>query len=137
MRLLRNASLPTVLAALVLLALRCESNPYREGERLYKFHCSNCHLDDGKGLGALIPPIAGASGFLDANRERLPCILKYGLKDTIVVNGTRYAEAMPGVPTLSAIQITNILNYVHHSWGNGLPAFRLDEVERLLSQCPK
>jgi len=128
---------PAVLAVFALAFAYCESNPYREGERLYKFHCSNCHLDDGKGLGALIPPIAGASEFLDANRERLPCILKYGLKDTIEVKGVRYAEAMPGVPTLSAIQITNILNFIHHTWGDGLPPYRLDEVEHLLSECPK
>lgn len=128
---------PAVLAVFALAFAHCEPNPYREGERLYKFHCSNCHLDDGKGLGALIPPLAGASEYLDANRERLPCILKYGLKDTIVVNGKLYAEAMPGVQVLSAIQITNILNFVHHSWGNGLPPYRLDEVGRLLSECPK
>ena len=126
-----------MLVATILCLLNCEPNPYREGGRLFQVHCSNCHLDDGKGLGALIPPLAGATDYLAANRERLPCFLKYGLTDTIVVRGTVYAEAMPGVPVLSAIQITNILNFVNHSWGNQLPPFRLDEVQRLLSECPK
>jgi len=136
MTFLKKTPLP-VLVALMLFASHCEPNPYREGARLYQFHCANCHLDEGQGLGALIPPLAGATDYLATNRERLPCILKYGLTDTIVVRGTVYAEAMPGVPALTAIQVTNILNFVNHSWGNQLPPFRLDEVRRLLSECPK
>jgi mono/diheme cytochrome c family protein len=38
----------------------CNEQSYRAGERLYKKNCSNCHLDDGKGVGALIPPLAGS-----------------------------------------------------------------------------
>lgn len=113
---------------------RCEQQPYREGARLYKVHCANCHLDDGKGLGTLIPPLAG-SDYLSANRKALPCILKYGLRDTISVNGKTYAEQMPGVPSLSAIHITNILNFVNHSWGNKLEPYRLDEVQQMLNSC--
>lgn len=105
-----------------------------EGAALYRVHCANCHLDNGQGLGALIPPLAG-SDYLAAHRERLPCIVRHGLKDTIVVNGTQYAEAMAGIETLSDIQITNILNYIHTSWGNDLPPYRLDEVQQLLKQC--
>ncbi|TNE64501.1 MAG: c-type cytochrome [Bacteroidetes bacterium] len=112
----------------------CEDNTYQEGARLYQQHCANCHLDDGAGLGALIPPLAN-SDFLEKHRDALPCILKYGLRDTIMVNGTRYAEQMPGVPTLSSIHVTNILNYINHSWGNAHPPYRLDEVKRLLEQC--
>lgn len=91
-------------------------------------------MDDGVGLSALIPPLAGAD-YLETARDRLPCILKYGLKDTILVNGRQYAEQMPGVPTLSPVHITNILNFINHSWGNSNPPYRLDEVERLLEQC--
>ncbi|MBK6931576.1 MAG: cytochrome c [Saprospirales bacterium] len=116
--------------------LKCQQNPYREGARLYQVHCANCHMDDGAGLSALIPPLAG-SGFLKTHRERLPCILKYGLKDTIQVNGKQYAEQMPGVPTLSAVHITNILNYIQTSWGNQEQPFRLDDVEALLEACKR
>lgn len=112
----------------------CQETPYREGARLYKANCANCHMDDGVGLGALIPPIANAD-YLKTHRDRLPCILKYGLKDSIRVNGQAYAEAMPGVPTLSAIQITNILNYINQNLGNDQPVFQLQEVQNLLENC--
>lgn len=112
----------------------CQPNPYREGERLYKTNCANCHMDNGEGLSALIPPLAGAD-FLEKNREKLPCVLRYGLKDTIVVNGRIYAEAMPGVATLSDIHITNILNYINNSWGNRHAPYRLEETQQLLDKC--
>lgn len=115
---------------------RCETNPYREGERLYKTNCANCHMDNGEGLGALIPPLAGAD-FLEKNREALPCILRYGLQDTILVNGKTYAEAMPGVQALSDIHITNILNYVNQAWGNSHKPYRLEEVQQMLAKCRK
>ncbi|MFN0015503.1 MAG: c-type cytochrome [Saprospiraceae bacterium] len=125
------------LTCIALLLARCEPNTYREGERLYQIRCANCHLDEGQGLGALIPPLAGAGDYLRLNRDKLPCILKYGLTDTITVKGIKYAESMPGVPELSAIQITNILNFVNTSWGNQQPVFQLDEVRRMLDNCPK
>lgn len=112
----------------------CQTNPYREGERLYKRNCANCHMDNGEGLNALIPPLAGAD-YLAKNREKLPCLVKYGLKDSIVVNGKVYTEQMPGVETLSDIHITNVLNYINNSWGNRAEPYRLDEVQQLLKDC--
>lgn len=112
----------------------CQTNPYREGERLYKRNCANCHMDNGEGLSALIPPLAGAD-YLEKNREKLPCIVKYGLKDSIIVNGKVYAEQMPGVETLSDIHITNVLNYINNSWGNRAEPYRLEEVQKFLKDC--
>lgn len=112
----------------------CEPNPYRVGERLYKANCANCHMDNGEGLGTLIPPLAGAD-YPEKNRDQLPCVLRYGLADTIVVNGKTYVEKMPGVAALSDIQITNVLNYINNSWGNRQQPYRLEEVQKLLEQC--
>ena len=114
----------------------CEDATYRAGERLYKANCANCHMDTGAGLGALIPPLANAD-YLAQHRDALPCVLRHGLADSIVVNGRAYAEKMPGVPQLSEVAITNILNYINHSWGNQNPPYRLDEVRELLQRCPK
>lgn len=119
---------------LVLLSA-CESGgTYQSGERLYKTHCANCHMDKGEGLGALIPPLAGAD-FLAAHRDRLPCIVRKGLQDTIVVNGKVYSEVMPPNPGLSEVQITNILNYIQNSWGNRQAPYTLEGVGTLLKKC--
>jgi mono/diheme cytochrome c family protein len=120
----------------VLSQLACEQNTYRIGQRLYEGNCANCHMDAGEGLGELIPPLAGAD-YWAQNRALLPCILRHGLADTIVVNGKSYTQPMAGNSKLSDIQITNILNYVGNSWGNQTAPFRLDEVRTLLEQCER
>lgn len=93
-------------------------------------------MDNGEGLGALIPPLA-QSDYLAQHRDQLPCIIRYGLADSIVVNGKPYAEKMAGQPNLSDIAIVNILNYINNAWGNNNGVLRLDEVEKRLKTCPK
>ncbi|MEZ4948887.1 MAG: cytochrome c [Saprospiraceae bacterium] len=113
----------------------CEEHPYQQGEILYNNFCSNCHATDGSGLEGLIPPLASAD-FLKSNRKELPCIIRHGLADTIVVNGRIYAQEMEAIPNLSRFEIANILNYIEHSWGNGKQYFTIQEVEESLNSCP-
>lgn len=112
----------------------CKGDPYRNGALTYAAYCANCHMDNGEGLGRLIPPLAGAD-YLIAHRERLPCIVRYGLRDTIEVNDIIYTEHMAGIEKLSEIQIANVLNYIQNSWGNSGRAFTLEEVRTLLDAC--
>lgn len=127
-----NKSIFTVLLLFLGILPNCQKNPYQEGGRLYTVHCANCHGEDGKGLGALIPPLAGAD-YLSAQRSQLPCIVVNGLSDTITVNGVVYGgQPMPANSLLTDIQVTNVLNYINNSWGNNLPDFTLQEVRGML-----
>lgn len=129
--------LPVLLLSVfcALAAWQCEvQQSFAEGERLYKANCANCHMDDGVGLGGLIPPLAG-SDYLAANRDALPCMLRKGLEGPIVVNGKTYNEKMPGIPTLTPIQVTNLLNYLNQAWGNQNGLYRLDEVTQAMEKC--
>ncbi|MBL7802984.1 MAG: cytochrome c [Saprospiraceae bacterium] len=123
-----------VLLGATALFFSCNKNPWRDGEWLYGKQCASCHGPEGKGLGALIPPLAG-SDYLGAQRDILPCIVRYGLKDTITVNGKNYTEPMAGLPQLTDIEITNILNYVNNAWGNQNGVYQLGEVRQLLEKC--
>ncbi len=117
------------------LLYHCQPNPYRDGERVYKTQCANCHMDSGAGLSGLIPTLV-QSDYLTLHRAKLPCILRYGLQDTITVNGKIYAEQMPANTLLLDVDIVNILNYVNHAWGNNInPPYSLDEVQRGLEKC--
>jgi mono/diheme cytochrome c family protein len=122
------------LLPLFFLFYSCDTETYQSGQRLYKTHCANCHMEHGEGLGALIPPLAN-SDYLTKNREKLPCVVIHGLKDTITVNGKMYAEQMAGLPGLSDIQVANLLNFITHSWGNNQPEFSYEEVTALLKDC--
>lgn len=121
-----------LLAALV----SCQQKPYSDGEAFYKKYCANCHLDNGEGLGQLIPPLAGAD-FLAKNRERLPCIVRHGLAEEITVNGQQFAEKMEGFTKATDVDVTNVLNFINNSWGNHNGTLRLDEVQALLRNCPE
>ena len=107
--------------------LSCGNQTYQLGGRLYKTNCANCHMDHGEGLGELIPPLAG-SDYLAKHLDELPCLVRRGLQDTIVVNGKIYTEQMPPNGALSEIQITNLLNYINSSWGNKQPPYELETV---------
>ena len=114
-------------SALALLALvtlsSCFTGKKNQGERLYVQHCSGCHGERGEGLGQLIPPLAG-SDYLAQHPSQLACIVRYGLKGPIVVNGVGYNQLMMGVQDttthqhLSPAQVTNLLNFIEGHWGN-------------------
>ena len=110
------------------------ANENTEGARLYKTHCMNCHQEGGKGVGKLIPPIDKA--FMLSNASKLGCIIKYGLNDTITVQGTEYAKKMPGNKKITDFDIVNILNYINQNFGNGeSEKFNIEELRENLKEC--
>lgn len=114
----------------------CEGQPYRQGQILYQNFCANCHMDDGSGLQGNIPPLAG-SDFLRQNQELVPCIIRYGQEGPIVVNGKTYNNPMAAIPQLSDIEITNIINYINHSWGNDFGYVQFETARQMLKRCEK
>lgn len=125
--------LPLLLAPLLTLVY-CDSNPYQQGEILYNNFCANCHMENGEGLKGLIPPLAGAD-WVKNNQEDLACIIRYGMKGPIEVNGRTYNEAMPGVPELSDFEITNVINFINHAWGNDYGYVKYESVKNALENC--
>ena len=122
-----------ITAGIVALVTSSKTDP---GAALYQRHCQSCHLEEGQGLGLLIPPLAG-SDWLVNHQDELACIIRYGQADTIIVNGNTYAEVMPGNEQLSDGQILNIINYINSAWGNELPAQSLLQVEEALTKCDR
>jgi mono/diheme cytochrome c family protein len=121
------------LAAAILTA--CE-NTYTQGGRLFKAQCANCHGEQGEGLRNLIPPIAASDYYLQ-HREGLPCLIHNGIAGKIMVNGKAYSEAMEGLKQLNAIEITNIIHYIDHTWykEQSLPEINVKIVQKTLDAC--
>jgi len=122
------------LVVMILLAA-CGKTEYKQGQNLYTQYCANCHMDTGRGLGKLIPLLANAD-WLKNNQEQLACIIHNGMEGPIVVNDTTYNQVMAGIPTLSEFQITNIINYINHAWGNNYGVGKLGDVRKALAGCP-
>jgi hypothetical protein len=90
-------------------------------------------MEDGSGLGELIPSLSssGAIGTL-----KMVCIIKNGLQDTIRKDSAFLLKQMPSFKKFSATEITNIVNYINHTWQkNGFTEKTILQVESQLSTC--
>lgn len=117
----------------ICLFFSCNSHPYEQGKRIYKAKCSNCHMNDGSGLGELIPPLA-ASDWLRDNQDLLACAITKGIAMPITVNGTIYRENMKGIK-LTDVELTNLINYINNEWGNQYGEVLLKDIKEKLSEC--
>ncbi len=105
-----------------------------QGQQQYQIHCANCHGDDGKGLGQLIPPLAKADYFLE-DIPRAICISRNGMKGSMLVNGVEYNQQMPEHKDLTALEIAEIITYASNSWGNVSGLTDVKQVEAILAKC--
>lgn len=105
-----------------------------QGKQLYTTHCSNCHQENGDGLGKLFPPLA-QSDYMLKDIPRTICGIKHGLKGEIMVNGKSYNQAMPALDRLTNLEIAEISTYIYNSWGNEKGMIELETVEEALSNC--
>ncbi len=112
----------------------CDQRTYIQGERIYEYKCANCHMSSGEGLLGNIPPLAGAD-WLQRRRGDIACIIRYGYRDSIIVNGIRYGAPMAGHPELSNTEITNVANYILTAWYNSYEPMSPQEVTASLVAC--
>ncbi len=107
---------------------------FAQGQVLYEKNCSNCHQKNGTGLGLLYPPLA-SSDYFDNNLNSSICLMKYGKQGEIAVNGKSFNKAMPGVPSLTELEIAEIATYINNSWGQQKGIVELSTVKTALDQC--
>lgn len=133
---MKNKRLVFIPICLLLLWSNCsDENIYKQGKILYTNFCANCHQENGEGVRGLVPPLA-QSDYLVTNRTDLACIIRRGQKGTIRVNGVEYGvQEMPAVPRLSDFEITNVLNYISHSWANDGYLWTTEAVRTHLKKC--
>ncbi len=133
---MRNILFGFGLLLILVLQVSCRQNPYKQGAILYTNFCESCHMENGEGLRGVIPPLAG-SDYLARDPAYTACLIRYGQRDTIVVNGRIYNEVMEPIPQLTDFEIANIINYISHSWGNDLGYTSVGKVREALESCSK
>lgn len=87
-----------------------------DGEEIYQDFCLQCHLDTGKGVSGVFPPLV-ESDYLINNIDLSIRGVKYGLSGPIVVNGEEYDGVMQN-QGLDNEEIADVMNYILNSWGN-------------------
>ena len=108
---------------------------YVQGELLYKKHCSNCHQVNGTGLGLVYPPL-DSSDYMEKNFEQVLCLMKYGIKREILVNGKSYVQPMPGVQSLTDLEIAEIATYIYNTWEHQRGIIEVNDASKILKNCP-
>ena len=111
-----------------------KSEKIEQGHKLFSTICAACHQPTGLGLPNQFPPLAG-SDFLNADKKRAIKIVINGRQGEVVVNGTKFNNAMPSFP-LSNNDIANVLTFVYNSFGNSGQEVSASEVATLRLEPP-
>ena len=107
---------------------------YVQGEILYNTHCSNCHQKDGTGLALLYPPL-NKSDFMVNKFPEVICMIRDGKTTPIVVNGQTYEQPMPGVPSLTDIDVAKVATYIYNKWELKRGKVKVEEVRMATDSC--
>ena len=86
------------------------------GRDLYLKNCFVCHQITGLGVPGSFPPLA-KSDYLTNDVERSIRAVCEGLSGEIVVNGRKYAGAMPPA-VINDTEVADVFTFVLNSWGN-------------------
>mgnify|MGYP003578906196 CR=1 FL=1 len=108
---------------------------YNQGELLYQNNCSNCHQKNGTGLGRVYPPLKD-SDYMKNNFSDVVCLIRNGKTGEVIVNGISFNQPMPGVTSLTDLEIAEIATYIYNSWGHQLGIVEVKEVSRIMKACP-
>lgn len=106
---------------------------FAEGYQIYTMNCANCHQADGKGMANLYPPLVGSK--ILKNKSAMACIMRYGMKDTITVNGKPFNRPMPANPKLQELEIAEVITYVNMKWGKDSIYTPIATVTKALISC--
>jgi mono/diheme cytochrome c family protein len=109
---------------------------YLQGEQLYQTHCSNCHQKNGRGLGRIYPPL-DTSDFMNDHFEEVICLMDNGRQGELIVNGKNFNKPMPGIPSLTDLEIAEIATYIYNSWSHQRDLVDVKDVRDVLSRCKK
>mgnify|MGYP001424853967 FL=1 len=96
-----------------------------DGQEIYNDFCVQCHLEDGKGIKGIYPPLAKSDFLKDINQTISS--IKYGLKGPITVNGEKYNSIMVS-QGLDDEEISDVVNYILNSWGNSTNELITEEI---------
>lgn len=120
----------TFLTALIFLyTLSCRPETYSQGEALYKYHCENCHMEDGSGLGKLIPPL-DSSRLTLSDPVKLVCLIRKGLPVNKLTG-----QQMPANLKLNEVEMTNLVNFLGSKYASNPQTVIVPEVKKMLAGC--
>ena len=106
---------------------------YVAGEQLYIQHCSNCHQENGRGLGLLYPPL-DTSDYMQKHLKDVVCLIKNRKQRVLMVNGKSFNGKMPPL-AISDLEIAQITTYIYNTWSHQRGLVDVKFVSKVLASC--
>lgn len=80
------------------------------------------------------PPL-DTSDYMTNNRDKVICLIRYGVDEPLVVNGIEFVQPMPGIPALTDLEIAQIVTYIYNTWSHEEGIVEVKEVSEALAGC--
>ena len=87
-----------------------------QGKQIYQEFCIQCHLGNGKGTAAVIPPVDNSNWLTKKRKESIHAV-KFGQSGPIIVNDKKYNGNMAPMG-LNDQEVADVMNYIMNSWSN-------------------
>jgi cytochrome c551 len=72
---------------------------------------------------------------MNNNLNKVLCGMKYGLEGEVIVNGKSFIQPMPGIPSLTELEIAEIATYIYNSWEHKKGLIEVNEVSKIVRSC--
>ena len=99
----------------------------------YVQFCSTCHMNDGKGVPKVFPPLAGNKSILSEDPTSVIHVVLSGWKSAETKTNHRIV-GMPEYGSLEDAELAGIITFIRSSWGNAAPAVTVDQVKAVRGQ---
>jgi len=105
--------------------------PETPGALAYLQYCESCHVDDGKGYGTYLAPLAGNTSLVDPDASSSINIILNG-SARIVIAGMPDSYRMPPFRSLmNDAQVADVVNFIRNGWGNKAPSVTAAQVKEI------
>jgi mono/diheme cytochrome c family protein len=103
----------------------------KPGALLYMQYCKSCHVEDGRGYGVYLPPLAGNTSVLDPDPSSIINVTLNG-SARLVIQGMPDSYRMPPFRVLlNDRQIADLVNFIRTGWGNAAPPVSVEQVAEI------
>ena len=121
-----------IISSLTMLLPGCNREPINP--EIYLKYCASCHGPKGEGLRSLYPALQGSS-YLAQRIDQLPCLVASGVKAVPTAASRSTKMLMPSFNYLDIEDMTDLIIYMHTTWGSeGITPSKQD-VEKWLRNC--
>jgi cytochrome c551 len=84
----------------------------------------------------LYPPL-NKSDFMDNNFEKVICLITNGISGELIVNGKSYNKTMPGVQSLTDLEVAEIATYIYNTWEHNRGIIDVSVIQDKQIICPE